>query len=496
MIKVIFICFGTLFLLISTTVIFYWRDTQYAPNHSDLIFNFLLLPLGASLLFLVPYFVYKAVLFQREKKMNQNMDQEQQANAEQHQQLNTDPDANSNFETVSFKVYSSHILHALGEDDRLVQALSHIQAPSLDLDLSKQLDTTILSYRIAEIDDQLSDKMHEEEETEQILRDKFTADLNARLLRLEYLVQHVLQQHLEEILVIIDHIQRSKRFYHPSQNQASKVPSYANQQLSYEIERGWELNETELQHHKSTETIEYIEPLERFNIHLILPHDLRNGLDQEQFQHRIEQFLIECGIDPQDIKYQIHFMPPEQHLNQWINLLKQLSLAQAQCALCIAVDSDIDADYLNDAHHLEQQYVAAEFAASLCLSAAEQAIEGLDQYRKLELSIGESSISKVIERFVLDVQQFNEEQPCVLIAEKSGDRKTIQLIQRILSSSPIESDHLLYANQILGHSQNLAKLFSFVLMAQFDQSKYGLFINTQPLNIQAVISPAQQIVNQ
>lgn len=491
MIKIIFICFGTFFFLIVTIVIFYWRDIQYIPNHSDLIFSFLLLPLGASLLVLLPYFVYKVVLLKRKNKIKPSMDKEQQTITGQSQQGNTDLNTASSVETISLKVYSSHILHALGQDECLIQALHNIQAPSLDLDLSARLDTTILSYRIAEIDDQLRNTINSDKQSEQLFTDNLTAQLNMRLLRLQCLIQHLLLQHLDEIIIIIDHIQKSKRFYHSSQNPAYHSQNNANQHCSYKIERGWELNETERQDNEATDKLEYIAPLESMNIHLILPDNLCDKFDENQFQYEIKQYLCANGIESQHIKYQIHFMSPKEHLDQWSNLLKQLSLDQAQCALCIAVDSDIDMEDLSDVEYFEHQCVAAEFAVSLCISATEQYIKDINEYRNLNFSIGESSISKMIERFGVDVKQFSKELPCIIISEKVGKRKTIQLVQQIMTSTLVESDHLLYALQALGDSQNLAKLFNFVLMTQFDQSVYGLFLSAQPSGVQAVITPLE-----
>ena len=50
-----------LFIINSSLIIYYWRDTQYDPSNIDFLLYFGILPLLICLLLLTPYFIYKAV---------------------------------------------------------------------------------------------------------------------------------------------------------------------------------------------------------------------------------------------------------------------------------------------------------------------------------------------------------------------------------------------------------------------------------------------------
>lgn len=472
MLKVIVIVCSIIFFLTSTAIVFYWRDANYVPDAADLIFNFVLIPLGLSCIILLPYFLYKAVLKRRDQ--SKNVDRSEDKVEQQRRDLDVEPQ----IIPVHLKVYSGHVCHALGWDETMIESMIQLQAPCLDPRLSESLGTSILSYRIEDLDDLIQDQLKVLSPDQSPSDTASLYHLRSRLDRIENLIQLQLNQHVEEVLAISEHIKRSKQYYH------SKHAQY------YEMHPAWKDAKAAIKPHRE-EIYDHVVQLDQLNIHIILPEHVMHCIEEYKIEQRIEQYFQELDIDLDTIDCRIDYMSPQNHLLQWQTLMQQLSLQEYQCSLCIVVDSEIDADYINERLSSGHNYVASEFSASLIMSSIAQNIDGLEQYRNLAFSVGAQSIQKMLETFSIDLEQYKDEKPYVVISEANGQIKTLRMLKEALHSSPFETYHQLYAQSALGNAQSLSKLFSFILTSQLDPLKHTLFYSGTQLAMQAIFIPQQ-----
>ncbi|MBU3846731.1 MAG: hypothetical protein H9855_07125, partial [Candidatus Acinetobacter avistercoris] len=105
MIKIILGVLITVFVLVSTVVVLYWRDTNHDPSTQDLLIFFGLVPVAFSLLILMPFFIKKWYDDQQEKKNNPELAEEKQQKEES---------VAEEIEWINLNVFSSGALSALG----------------------------------------------------------------------------------------------------------------------------------------------------------------------------------------------------------------------------------------------------------------------------------------------------------------------------------------------------------------------------------------------
>ena len=89
-----------------------------------------------------------------------------------------------------------------------------------------------------------------------------------------------------------------------------------------------------------------------------------------------------------------------------------------------------------------------------------------------------------------DLAQYQAEEPFVLVVEDAADIKTVKKLEQFFSQSPVEPHHYLYCKPILGHSQNVAKLFGLMLGAHLSEQQVA-FVYGQ--NLQAFIQAFPEV---
>lgn len=193
MIKLILGALSSIFLIVSITIIYYWRDIQYDPSSLDLLSYFIVLPLVLSLILLAPYLIYQAYHAYKLRK-------QQQAIALLEQQSNKEiPEANEKVEDVKWlnlHIFSSSAFSAFGENEAIIDEMKNFKSPELDHSLTHGDGLPVLSYRITALDNVLEQQNDEEEMEEK----------QERLQRILALIQHPLEQQSEILLQVGEHI--------------------------------------------------------------------------------------------------------------------------------------------------------------------------------------------------------------------------------------------------------------------------------------------------
>ncbi|EPJ9128647.1 hypothetical protein OEE50_001547, partial [Acinetobacter baumannii] len=197
MIKKILLSFIAIFTVVSGIIIFYWRDVQYNPNKIDFFLYFLLLPAIITLVILSPwliYSVYKSYKEKKEQAANQSQDDDSQKSSAAIEQP---------LEQLDFNVYSAFAIHALGENETIIEEIQNFKSPELDEQLLNSYGLPLLSYRIKDL---------AETNDEDI---QYAA--SPRQVRIMSLIRQQLEQNIENLYRLAEHLKRSILFYESHQ---------------------------------------------------------------------------------------------------------------------------------------------------------------------------------------------------------------------------------------------------------------------------------------
>ena len=442
MLKLIVSTVLSVFLLSSAVVIVYWQDSKFEPTAEDLFLYLFLLPSVISLILLSPYLIwtgYKAA--SQKKQQNEQMQAENSA---------TDSVANktADVEHIRLHVYATSLQSAIGRNQEVFHQTSDMLAPTLDTVLLNHVGNPILSYRMEE---QLT--AAEDEEFE----DSFIANIQKRI---QHFIQNELYENEEVLLNVVEHLKQSAMFY--------------DQQLAYEyrIHPAW--IKADAQEDEEIPALKDIPRLNHLNVHLVLSETLLHVWNETESEHLIQDFLHNLGLLPQQLKIQYHYWDIHNCYSKWMNLLKKIQNQTAEVSFLLVADSALDQELIDDHSWRTEQYIPAEFVGSCCL--ASQTVQILEQPRikVLDLVLNEVNAADALKRLNIEnLEQYELEQPFIVLPDNIAQPRVIQQISKYFDSSSIQPHHHLYSHYSLGHTQNLAKIYAFILGLQVPESVHG-----------------------
>ncbi|MDC5553515.1 Uncharacterised protein [Acinetobacter baumannii] len=436
MIKKILLSFIAIFTVVSGFIIFYWRDVQYNPNKSDFFLYFLLLPAIITLVILSPwliYSVYKSYKEKKEQAANQSQDDDSQKSSAAIEQP---------LEQLDFNVYSAFAIHALGENETIIEGIQNFKSPELDEQLLNSYGLPLLSYRIKDL---------AETNDEDI---QYAA--SPRQVRIMSLIRQQLEQNIENLYRLAEHLKRSILFYESHQIREYHMhPAWVDPNSEYED--------------AETPVVE-VHRLNRLNLHIFLPEDLLHVWNDEQSNDLILEFFTEIGIISQKVHIEYHFLGERVAYQEFIHLLKRIQKKEHEVFLMLAVDSEIDQDLIDEKSWMVKDYIPAEFAASCLLADPSLKIEELEPAKNLKIVVGQEKAAKVLHALNLnELQQYEGDEPYVLILSDQTDIKAAKQLQQQFAQTSVEPHHYIYVKSSLGHTQHLVDIYGFMLSMHFPE---------------------------
>ena len=468
MIKAILALCVSVFVIVSTMVVLYWRDTNHDPSTSDFLIFFALIPFAISLLIVMPFMIKKWIKDSQEKKKiaeEKSTTQEVVDEIPPHQ-----------IEWLNLHVFSSSTLSALGENEAIWEAVQQYKSPELDSKLVNGYGLPILSYRIADIDDVLEHAAEPDE----------YHSITERQRRIEALIQHQLEQNTETLWAIASHLKQAALFY---EGQLAH---------EYRMHPAWidphaEHSEDELSPHG----IEQVARLNLLSIHLILAEDLLHVWDEEATKETIATFLNELGIIPQKFHVELHYWGKETAYKEWMNLLQQIQHEDDQVSFVMAVDSEIDQNTIDEKTWVSEQYLPSEFIGSCCLAKPSVVINALLPQKIIKIALNETKLFNTLEQLNHhSLAQFEQEQPFVVQLDDITDLKVVKRLEKNFAQTPIEPHHYLYMKPSMGQTEHIAKIFGFMVAMQASEDLLAMVYCCDLPQTQSLIetySPAERL---
>lgn len=432
--------FSSMFLLLSIVIIYYWRDIQYEPSALDLVSYFFILPILLSLIILAPYFIYQAYRAHIRRKKQQN-----QALLEQ--QLNKAQTSNESkvegIQWFNLNVFSSSVCHAWGENTSIIDGLKKFKSPELDYNLENSYGLAILSYRIQTLDHILAFEPEDDEQHEK--------DEAGRLARIKALIQQQLKQQSETLMQVAEHLKWSALFY--------------DRELAYQyrMHPAWSNSDAPDTNDKDI-SIEQVSRLNRINVHILLSNQVLHVWDEYSSREILLNFMQSLGIISQQVHLQHHYIAQQSAYEDWLKLLHQISEQTEEFSFIVNVDSEIDQTFLDEKMWLMDDYLPAEFASSWCVAAEDVKINDIDAIKQLKVASNVDNLLTCLNQVMPEhANQSRQERPFVLVLDDAMDIKSIKKNNQIFLPALIEPHHCIYTKPILGHTQQLAKIFGFML---------------------------------
>ena len=222
---------------------------------------------------LSPWLIYSAYKSYKEKKeqaANQSQDDESQKSSAAIEQP---------LEQLDFNVYSAFAIHALGENETIIKEIQNFRSPELDEQLLNSYGLPLLSYRIKDL---------AETNDEDI---QYTA--SPRQVRIMSLIRQQLEQNIENLYRLAEHLKRSILFYESHQIREYHMhPAWVDPNSEYED--------------AETPVVE-VHRLNRLNLHIFLPEDLLHVWNDEQSNDLILEFLMRLALFPKKFISNITF---------------------------------------------------------------------------------------------------------------------------------------------------------------------------------------------
>lgn len=464
MVKMILAVLVSMFVIVSTVVVLYWRDTGHNPSSQDLLIFFGLLPFALSLLIVMPFFIKKWYQESQEKK--------NQAQTTHQDPVEVNTVSSEPVERIELNIWSATAYSALGENDGIWEQLKNFKSPELDPKLQNGYGLPILSYRIADLDDSMDDDQDKNDE-----HDHF--GLSQRQVRIQALLQQQLEQNTESLWSIAEHLKQSALFYEG--------------QLAHEYRMHPAWIDPSIEHNDELETersIEQVARLNQLNIHVVLAEDLLHTWDESSTQEKVAEFLNELGIIPQKFHVEFHYWGKETAYKQWMDVLKQLSKAELDVSFVMVVDSEIDQDSIDEKTWISDHYIPSEFVASCCIAGTSVLINQMTPQKVIKIALNEHQLFNTLEQLQSQtLVQYDQEQPFVMQLDDATDIKVIKRLEQNFSETPIEQHHYLFMKQSIGQTENLAKIFGFMLGMHASEDLVTLVYSCDQPQTQTVIQP-------
>lgn len=452
MIKVILFAFLSLTLLIGVLVIYYWRDSYYDPSLMELVGSFIFLPLLLCLLMLSPYFIYKIVQYFWNRKLLQQRNQAL-SSFQQPKDRAGENQPEKTIEHYTLNILSCAATHCFGENEEILQVMMQFKSPELDPKLNNSFGLPLLSYRIAGLDQQIEQDQSIAEEDQ-----FFSMTCSARERRIQQLIQQQFQQHTDILQAISRQLKHSALFY-------GSEAAY-----QYHMHPGWNpenrheyIAEAEVEN--SRREIEAVTRLNRLNIHLLLADSLlHNWDDQIQLLQYLEHHY---QLLKDHLHIEFHFLTHQTAYPSCIELLQEISQQTEEVSLFILADSEIDQEWLDENLWQNEQYIAAEYAASWCLTAQQAIVEQITVLQVLTISNQIKELKRDLTQQLLNLSaQLETEQAFVLLLDETKKSKTLDQLQHTFNGVGIHPEYFMYIQSFIGNTQCLGHLFGMLLVTQ------------------------------
>lgn len=456
MIKRIIQTFIVLSVLNNVLVIYYWRDTQYDPSNIDFLLYFGILPLLICLLLLTSYFIYKAVKSYKQRQQEQK-DRAHKSLQAQQQELENKEELYQAIENYKLNIFSAAAWHSFGKNAEILQHMKQFKSPELDSELLNRFSLPILTYRIHAVD-RLLEENGTSEEMLPTLQEQ----------RIQQLIEQQLEQHEESLSLISEQLKRSALFY--------------DHELAYEyrMHPGWiQENYCEDEGNIASNLIA-VSRLNRLNLHILLADHMTgewSDLYQEQLIGQIQQ---KYALLPAQIHINFHFLPADHAYSALLELLQEISGQSHEISLIIMADSEIDQDCLDQQFWQNEEYIAAEYTASWCLSAHDLEVEGMMPSRILTLSKYVTDLYAYLGQNQVDLSyQLEQAHPFLVFLDEATQSKTMKIIQEKFTNIDFEPEHTIYPQSYLGHTQQLAAVFAAMMSSYLYDNVITISYSTQ-----------------
>ncbi|ATO20563.1 hypothetical protein BS636_13230 [Acinetobacter sp. LoGeW2-3] len=469
MIKIIISTILALIFITSGLVIYYWRDVQYDPTGIDMLQFFILLPVCAALLLLSPWLIYKSVKAYQTRKA-QKLEAAENEEKRQQQQSELEKNKDKPVEELTLKIYSSAVIHNFGENQEIIEGMQAFKSPELDEHLVNHYGLPILSYRIKRLDDLLP-----EIEEDDILH-------SMRVQRINALIQQQLEQHSESLYHIAAHLRKSALFYD------------AETAYEYRMHPGWINEQLNNEENEPEPSVQQVARLNKLNLHILLPASLIHFWPDEAQQELLEQLEQQYEIVQSQIHVEFHYVDHGNAHVVWINLLNDIHQQSEQISLVMAVQSEIDQEWLEEQLWQSEQYLPGEYAASVCLASPQLSMEDLIEIRTIKTLKHVKNIGKYLQKQSLSfADQIEQEEPFVLLLDDPLQINTAKKVQQYLGTAGIELHHGLYCHSYLGSTAEMKVLFGILLCMQMNEDVITLAYSVQHPQTYFVYEPINRL---
>ncbi|MDA0696551.1 hypothetical protein [Acinetobacter venetianus] len=453
MIKKILATLMSCLVLVALIVIFYWRDTQYQPESADLINYFIFLPIVITVVLLSPWFVY-SVYQHRKKKKQQALSQQdegsdQKVDAEQ---------VNQPSQWIALNVFAASAYHSFGENDAIVEGIKQFTSAQLDTALLNFQGLPILSYRVADLDQQLE----HDGESEQ-------AFLSIRQQRITALLQHQIEQNTEFLMRVSQHLKASSLFYE-SQNL-----------YEYRMHPAWTDPTHDSEEDLEPQQVQQVYRIDKLNLHILLSEDLLHTWNEHDCNEYIQTIFYDLEIIPQKLHIEYHFVSSASSDQYLLELFDRIQKQPHEISWLIAVDSEIDQEVIDEKSWNTNAYIPAEFINSCFVAHPSLEIEQSQPVKTLRLVAHQNNLNQIFKELdIHDLPQYQDEAPFVFVAEDGSDIKVVKRLEQFFGQSSVEQHHYLYCKPAVGNTLNVAKVFAVLLAAQLSD-QYVAFVYSQDL---------------
>lgn len=461
MLKIILSTLISVFIVVGTVVVFYWRDAKFDPSLQDMLIFLGLIPFGISLAVLSPYVVIKWLKYRKDKKIEQSK-QEENSNEVVEEKEQTP------VEYVKLQVIAASVESTTGKNQEIIDRLAEHFSAELDPKLVDSHGLATLSYRIQSVDDLEQDT------------DEIGLAENGLHKRICSLILSQLHENVETLSYIAEHFKQSAMFY--------------DQQLAYEyrMHPAWINPNAEIEDEEEAVTPQQVYRLNKINVHIVLASTLLHTWDEALSNQILEQFLNEVGILPQQVLVDYHYLSADNAYYTWGNLLKKIEKQDHEISFMLVVDSEIDQETLNERLWIAEKYVPAEFMSSCFLASLNVRINDLTAIKHLDLIQNEKNFEEGLKALKLDqLEQYQSEQMFLIIPDDVERPAINNQITKKFEASLIQQYHHIYPRKNLGNTQHLTKIFSFMLGLHFSDELYGFIYSVDLPFTHVIVKPIE-----
>lgn len=450
MVKKVIALFFSILCAVSLIMIFYWKDSHFDPNLKDLLIYFICIPLLLTALVILPFIaIAQYNKYQKNKQEQLDKKQIEPAVVEQKKPI----------EWINLNLYSTSLQHALGENEAIFQNFSGGISAQLDALLSENLQAGILSYRIEELDQALDEQRQ-----------------NNAIYRINHMILNQLELNQEALIVIADQLKQSALFYDSQQAYAYKMhPKWIDPNAASE--------EMDTPPAKPMQRLNYL------NIHIFLSKQIQSIWDESTCSEEIQMFIDNLGIISQQLRIHFHYFDSQNSYLALLDLFKHIAHQNHEVSLLVVADSEIDEQILTTKFELEH-YIPSEFSSSCCLSHESVTLECLEPIQTLQLALNESQFAQILKELQLDDDELYEhDTPFIVVSNDVFNIKNQKILAQNFADTAIASQHFIYGSLFLGHSQDLAEIFGFMLGTHLSGENFTSVYNTKNSSVQLLLRP-------